>query len=64
VTTWSNGQKFIKKTVVDFDPTSGQADEYRALAKAIDGNKMFVIPKPMAQDRLEEIMMEHGFMDM
>jgi len=52
-----------KKTVVDFDPTSGQADEYRALAKAIDGNKMFVIPKPMTQDRLEEIMMEHGFMD-
>jgi nitrogenase iron protein NifH len=53
-----------KKTVVDFDPESGQADEYRALAKAIDGNTMFVIPKPMTQDRLEEIMMEHGFMDM
>ena len=53
-----------KKTVVDFDPTSGQADEYRALAKAIDTNKMFVIPEPMTQDRLEEIMMEHGFMDM
>jgi len=53
-----------KKTVVDFDPASGQADEYRALAKAIDNNKMFVIPKPMVQDRLEEIMMEHGFMDM
>ena len=52
-----------KKTVVDFDPTSGQADEYRALAKAIDSNKMFVIPKPMSQDRLEAIMMEHGFMD-
>jgi nitrogenase iron protein NifH len=52
-----------KKTVVDFDPESGQADEYRALAQAIDGNKMFVIPKPMTQDRLEEIMMEHGFMD-
>ncbi|MBC8015395.1 MAG: nitrogenase reductase, partial [Sporomusaceae bacterium] len=52
-----------KKTVVDFDPESGQADEYRALAKAIDQNKMFVIPKPMTQDRLEEIMMEHGFMD-
>jgi nitrogenase iron protein NifH len=52
-----------KKTVVDFDPTSNQADEYRALAKAIDTNKMFVIPKPMTQDRLEEIMMEHGFMD-
>jgi nitrogenase iron protein NifH len=52
-----------KKTVVDFDPESGQADEYRALAQAIDTNKLFVIPKPMTQDRLEEIMMEHGFMD-
>ncbi|MDF2633946.1 MAG: Nitrogenase iron protein [Pelosinus sp.] len=52
-----------KKTVVDFDPESGQANEYRALAKAIDGNKMFVIPKPMTQDRLEEIMMQYGFMD-
>ncbi|WP_378953613.1 nitrogenase iron protein [Pelosinus sp. sgz500959] len=52
-----------KKTVVDFDPESGQADEYRALAKAIDTNKLFVIPKPMTQDRLEEIMMEYGFMD-
>lgn len=52
-----------KKTVVDFDPTSNQADEYRALAKAIDSNKMFVIPKPMTQDRLEAIMMQYGFMD-
>lgn len=52
-----------KKTVVDFEPESNQADEYRALAKAIDNNKLFVIPKPMTQDRLEEIMMEHGFMD-
>jgi len=52
-----------KKTVVDFDPESGQANEYRALAKAIDENKMFVIPKPMSQDRLEEIMMQYGFMD-
>ena len=53
-----------KKTVIDFDPTSGQADAYRELAQAIDKNKMFVIPEPMTQDRLEEIMMEHGFMDM
>lgn len=53
-----------KKTVVDFSPEENQANEYRALAKAIDGNKMFVIPKPMTQDRLEEIMMQYGFMDM
>ena len=53
-----------KKTVVDFDPTADQAHEYRALAKAIDENKMFVIPQPMTQDRLEELMMEHGILDM
>ena len=52
-----------KKTVIDFDPTAGQADEYRALAKAMDTNDMFVIPKPMHQDRLEELMMEYGFFD-
>jgi nitrogenase iron protein NifH len=52
-----------KKTVIDFDPTSGQANEYRNLAKAIDENKLFVIPKPMTQERLEELMMQHGFLD-
>jgi nitrogenase iron protein NifH len=52
-----------KKTVIDYDPSAAQADEYRALARAIDGNDMFVIPKPMKQDRLEELMMEHGILD-
>ncbi|TCL37775.1 nitrogenase iron protein NifH [Anaerospora hongkongensis] len=52
-----------KKTVIDFDPTSGQADEYRQLSMNIKNNKMFVIPKPMTQDRLEELMMQHGFLD-
>lgn len=52
-----------KKTVIDFDAKADQADEYRALAKAIEENKMFVIPKPMSQDRLEEILMEYGLMD-
>jgi nitrogenase iron protein NifH len=52
-----------KKTVIDYDPESGQADEYRGLANAIDGNDMFVIPKPMVQDRLEELMMEHGMLE-
>jgi len=50
-----------KKTVIEFSPEEQQADEYRALAKAIDENKMFVTPKPMTQDRLEEILMEFGF---
>ena len=52
-----------KKTVIDFDPASNQANEYRKLAKAIDENKLFVIPKPMKQERLEELMMQHGFLD-
>ncbi|MDP4145108.1 MAG: nitrogenase iron protein [Bacillota bacterium] len=52
-----------KKTVIEFEPESAQAGEYRALAKAIDENELFVIPKPMTQDRLEEILMEYGLMD-
>ena len=49
-----------KKTVIEFEPESKQADEYRALAKKIEENKLFVIPKPMTQDRLEEILSEFG----
>lgn len=52
-----------KKTVIDFDPTQPQADEYRTLARKVDGNDMFVVPKPMTQDRLEELLMTHGIMD-
>ena len=52
-----------KQTVIEFDPSAEQADEYRALAKKIDENQLFVIPKPMSQERLEEILMEYGLMD-
>ncbi|MDF2596402.1 MAG: Mo-nitrogenase iron protein subunit NifH [Clostridia bacterium] len=52
-----------KKTVIDFDPEAEQADAYRGLARAMDSNTMFVVPKPMPQDRLETILMEHGLMD-
>ena len=51
-----------RKTVIEFDPTCGQADEYRQLASKIDGNDMFVIPKPMEQERLEQLLMEYGIM--
>jgi nitrogenase iron protein NifH len=51
-----------KKTVIDYEPTDPQADEYRTLAKAIDNNKMFVVPKPMETERLEEILMAHGLL--
>ncbi|HAE61841.1 MAG TPA: nitrogenase iron protein [Eubacteriaceae bacterium] len=51
-----------KKTVIDFDPSQVQADEYRTLAKNIEDNDMFVVPKPMETDRLEEILMEYGIL--
>jgi nitrogenase iron protein NifH len=49
-----------KKTVIQYDPNCGQANEYRVLAKKIDENDMFVVPTPMTQDRLETLLMEHG----
>ncbi len=53
-----------KKTVIEYDPTCNQANEYRELARKIDSNDMFVIPKPLSQERLEEILLEHGILDM
>ena len=52
-----------KKTVIEYNPKEKQADEYRELARKIEENKMFVIPNPMTQERLEEILIEYGLMD-
>jgi len=52
-----------RKTVIEYDPNSHQANEYRALAQAIDQNQTFTIPTPMTQERLEEILLEYGLMD-
>ncbi len=52
-----------KKTVIDWNPECEQADVYRGLASKVDSNDMFVIPKPLSQDRLEELLMEHGLME-
>ena len=52
-----------KKTVIEFDPESEQAEVYRQLADAIEHNTQFVIPKPMSQERLEEILVEYGLFD-
>ncbi len=49
-----------RKTVIDFDPAHGQADEYRALARKIDGNDMFVVPKPLSIEALEKLLIEFG----
>jgi len=52
-----------RKTVIQYAPEDHQAQEYRNLAKAIENNTMFTIPKPMTQVRLEEILLEYGLMD-
>ena len=49
-----------RKTVIDFEPTAGQADEYRNLANAIENNKDFVIPTPLSIEELEKLLMEFG----
>ena len=49
-----------RKTVIDWNPKAPQADEYRALARAIDGNDKFVIPKPLSMPTLEALLMELG----
>ncbi|SEF87000.1 nitrogenase iron protein NifH [Eubacterium ruminantium] len=50
-----------KKTVIQFDSKSNQAKEYRNLAEAVINNTNFVVPTPMTQDRLEEILYDYGF---
>ena len=52
-----------KKTVIDHKPDAHQADEYRELARKIEENTQFVIPKPLTQERLEEILLEYGLLD-
>jgi nitrogenase iron protein NifH len=52
-----------RKTVIEFDPKAEQADHYRNLAKAIDSNEMFVIPKPLEIEALEKLLMDFGLME-
>lgn len=49
-----------RKTVIEHAPEHPQADEYRALAKAIDDNEMFVIPKPLPMEKLEKLLIDFG----
>ena len=51
-----------RKTVIEWNPKCAQADEYRTLARAIDGNKKFVIPKPLSIQELENLLMEYGLL--
>ena len=52
-----------RKTVIEWNPEVTQADAYRTLARAIDGNQMFVIPSPLAIEELEQLLMDYGLME-
>jgi nitrogenase iron protein NifH len=49
-----------RKTVIEWDKTCKQADEYRALARAIDTNQKYVVPTPLVIEELEALLMEFG----
>jgi nitrogenase iron protein NifH len=49
-----------RKTVIEYDASHSQADEYRVLARKIEANEMHVIPKPMSTDDLEKLLIEYG----
>ena len=49
-----------RKTVIDYDGAQPMADEYRTLASKIDGNEMFVIPKPLTIEDLEKLLIDFG----
>jgi len=51
-----------RMTVIEYDGTCNQADEYRALAQKIEDNKMFNIPTPLTMDELEGLLMEFGIL--
>lgn len=52
-----------KQTVIAYDPASSQADTYRRLAGKIENNESFVIPTPLSQERLEELLLDFGLGD-
>jgi len=52
-----------RKTVIDFAPDHQQADEYRALAKKIDANEMFVVPSPLEIEALEKLLIDFGILN-
>src|ERR1039458_9455503 len=49
-----------RKTVIEWNAEAPQADQYRNLARAIDTNDRFVIPKPMQMDDLEHLLIDYG----
>jgi nitrogenase iron protein NifH len=52
-----------RMTVIEYDPTHKQADEYRTLAQKVIDNTNLNIPTPITMDELEDLLMEFGIME-
>ena len=52
-----------KMTVIDWNSACSQDDEYRMLARQIDDNDLFVVPKPLSIEQLESLLMEFGLLE-
>ena len=53
-----------RSTVIAYAPEHEQADHYRNLARAMDENEDFVIPNPLEVEELEQLLLDHGILDM
>jgi len=49
-----------RKTVIEWNPKLPQAEEYRQLARAMDANDKFIIPKPLKIEELEKLLIDFG----
>jgi nitrogenase iron protein NifH len=49
-----------RKTVIEWNASCPQADQYRTLAHSIDDNKKFVIPTPLSMAALEKLLIDFG----
>jgi nitrogenase iron protein NifH len=52
-----------RMTVIEWNSEAPQADHYRNLAKAIDQNTNFVVPKPLEIQELEQLLMDFGLLE-
>ncbi len=52
-----------RKTVVEYAPECAQADEYRALARALEENTDFSVPNPLTNDALEALLTKYCLSD-
>ena len=49
-----------RKTVIQYEPDSNQAEEYRRLAERIEENRNFVVPAPVSSADLEDLLLKYA----